>query len=249
MKLSVQLYTVRDLMDKDPAGTLASLHKIGLRYVELAGYAGKSAEEFNKMVKGAGLKVSGMHIGMDAAEKNLPQILDDAALFGCKHVIVPWAAPGKNKAEWEALGIKLHAIGEKVAKERHVFGYHNHAHEFAMADGKTGFDIMFSAACPDHLKCQIDLWWAYVGMGDPAALVKQYGSRVRCVHLKDGETRKGDAKQMIAGQGAMKWEPVIEACKNAGVEFGSIEFDTCPGPEIECVKASLDFFRSHDLTE
>lgn len=244
MKISVQLYTVRDQMAQDPAGTLMAIGKMGYHYVELAGTAGKTAKEFKGLLNDAGLKASGMHVSYEACEKGMQPILDDAAVLGCKHVIVP-GIPGSAVAKgWDWVGMKLQEFGEKAAKERHVFGYHNHAHEFeTKVNGKTAFDILFSAACPDFVKCQVDLWWAYYGNVDPAALLDQYGKRVRCVHLKDGKGR-GNAPQAEAGNGVMEWDKVLKACDRCDVEFGAVELDECPRPPLESIKISLDYFRA-----
>lgn len=248
MKLSVQLYTVRDLMDKDPAGTLRGIGKLGLKHAETAGYAGKPVKEFAAMMKDAGLKASGMHVGLDACEKELSKVVDEADALGCRYVIVPWAPESAYKDGWDKFGMRLHTIGENLSKSKKVFCYHNHAHEFQDVNGKTGFDILFSAACPDHVFCQIDLWWAHVGKQDPAKLVEKYGSRVKLVHLKDGLDDEKQT-QMPAGKGSIDWTSTCKALDKAKTEFGVIEFDTCPGPPLDSIRESLDFFRAKGYKE
>lgn len=244
MKISVQLYTVRDVLAKDPAPTLAAIGQMGFKYVETAGYAGKTPKEFKQMLNDSGLKCSGMHVSYEACEKEMARVLDEAALLGSKYVIVP-GIPGRIIEQgWDKVGMNLQAFGEQAAKERHVFAYHNHAHEFETKVGdKTAYDVLFSAACPDYVKCQVDLWWAYYGHVDPAKLLERYGKRVRLVHLKDGKGR-GNEPQAEAGNGVMDWDTVLKACDRSEVEFGSVELDECPRPPLESIKISLDFFRS-----
>ena len=69
MKLSVQLYTVRDLAAKDFAGTLKELAKIGYRACEGGGGWGnlKSAADAKKAMDDAGLVCSGMHANIGPA--------------------------------------------------------------------------------------------------------------------------------------------------------------------------------------
>src|SRR5881409_2094354 len=50
-RVGVQLYTVRDLLQRDFEGTLARLAAIGFREVEFAGYHGRSPEQ---LAEGAG---------------------------------------------------------------------------------------------------------------------------------------------------------------------------------------------------
>lgn len=243
MKLSIQLYTVRDLLDKDPAGTLKAIGKLGLKYAETAGYAGRPVKEFASMMKDAGLKASGMHVGLEPCEKELDKVIDEANTLGCKYIIVPWIPESLYKEGWDHVGLRLQAVGEKVSKAKKVFCYHNHAFEFVDVNGKTGYDILFSAACPDYVFNQIDLWWAHVGKQDTAKLVEKYGHRVKLVHLKDGLDDQ-DGKQMPAGKGSIDWTATCKALDKAKVDFGVIEFDTCPGPPYESIKESLDFFRA-----
>ena len=54
--LGIQLYSVRDAMAKDPAGTLQKLAQMGYKYVEHAGYKngkfyGFSIQDFKKNIK------------------------------------------------------------------------------------------------------------------------------------------------------------------------------------------------------
>ena len=74
--ISVQLYTVRDLIAKDFAGTVKKVAEIGYQQVEMAGYGDlKSAKEAKKALDDAGLKVSGSHAPIDELEKNLEKML------------------------------------------------------------------------------------------------------------------------------------------------------------------------------
>ena len=58
MRLSIQLYTVRDLIKDDFSGTVQQLAKIGYRAVEMGGYGNlKSAKEARKaLAKGREVK-------------------------------------------------------------------------------------------------------------------------------------------------------------------------------------------------
>ncbi len=51
------------------------------------------------------------------------------------------------------------------------------------------------------------------------------------------------------GQGDLNWDEIIAACNETGVEFGSIEQDTCERPELESVKISVDFLRRRGIFE
>src|SRR3954469_13264664 len=70
--ISIQLYTLRDQMAADAAGTLKALARIGYRSVEHAGFVGRTAAEFKLLLQRAGLRATSGHQG-------IPQPFDAAA--------------------------------------------------------------------------------------------------------------------------------------------------------------------------
>lgn len=248
MKISVQLWTVRRELERDPAGTLEAIHRMGFKYVETAGTAGLKAREFAETVKRAGLKVSGMHVGLEDCEKDLGSQLALAEMLGAPFLIVPWAPESSYKDGWDKLGMRLQAIGEKVAAAKRKFAYHNHTFEFQKVGDRTGFEILMEAACPDYVKCQIDLWWAKCGGQVVTDMLAKYKGRVDLVHLKDGADC-GDSVHREAGQGIMKWDSILKACRDAKVEWGVVELDECPNPPLESIKTSLEFFRARGFKD
>lgn len=234
-------------MSNDPAGTLMEIGKMGYKFVETAGYAGKTVEEFAELMKKAGLKTSGMHVGMAECESKLDQVLHEASVLKCPYIIVPGIGKDVYGEGWDKAGLRLQAIGEKVSKAKKSFCYHNHAFEFDVVDGKTGYEVMFDAACPDFLFNEIDLWWAHCGKQDVPKILAKYGSRVKCVHLKDG-LKCDEGTHMEAGKGVMTWDPILAACKKAKVDFGVVELDSSPRAPLESVRACLQFFRSKGFT-
>src|SRR5579862_2665353 len=79
MRLSLQLYTVRDQLSADPAATYKAVKEIGMEYVEGGGsYGADSAKEGRQMLDDHGLKASGSHIGLDRLEGGLEEALEVA---------------------------------------------------------------------------------------------------------------------------------------------------------------------------
>src|ERR1044072_9958668 len=63
--IAVQVYSVREIAQKDTAGTLAKIAKIGYQGVEFAGYYGHSAPDLRKILDDNGLKTAGTHTALD----------------------------------------------------------------------------------------------------------------------------------------------------------------------------------------
>ena len=58
----LQLFSVRDITDKDLEGALKAVAEMGYKYVEYAGFFGHSAEQVKEWQDKYGLKCSGTHI-------------------------------------------------------------------------------------------------------------------------------------------------------------------------------------------
>ena len=82
----LQMYTVRDDAQRDLAGTLATVARLGYAGVELAGYAGKTAEEVKALLDANGLRAIGAHVGVDTVTGSPVQAIADAELFGYDYV-------------------------------------------------------------------------------------------------------------------------------------------------------------------
>ncbi len=61
MKVGLQLYSIRDNMEQDVAGTLKKVKKMGYDYVEFAGYFGYPAKEIRAMLDNCGLQCISVH--------------------------------------------------------------------------------------------------------------------------------------------------------------------------------------------
>jgi sugar phosphate isomerase/epimerase len=243
MRLSVQLYTLRDPIAEDLAGTLSQVRSIGLEYVELAGLNGRSAEEWRTLLDDLGLKVSGAHIGVDALRDNFDATLEECRTLGIETVIVPWIGPEAGAQGWDEVGKSLEPIARKVKDAGLRFAYHNHAHEF---EG-DGLDKFYAATDPELVLAELDLAWVHIGGQDPAAYVRKMAGRVPVVHLKDYDPAKTPRWQP-AGQGVVDYDSVLAACAEVGVEFGAIELDESAGDPIEAVRQSYQFLHGKGLS-
>jgi sugar phosphate isomerase/epimerase len=209
--VSLQLWSVRDAIANDFAATVKKVKAMGYEGVELAGYGKLDASGAQKAVKEAGLKVSGMHVGLEALQKDLPKVIAEAKGFGAVHVTCPGWPKEKltTRAECESAGEELNRIGAKLRAEGIKFSYHNHGHEFAKVEGKFILDWMLGASEPRNLSDQLDLYWVYFAEVDPAAYIRQIGNRICLVHVKDGFGKGG--KQTELGQGKVDYKAVFQA--------------------------------------
>lgn len=236
MKLSLQLFTVREAMQHDPAGTLQEIAAMSLKYVETAGTYGLSATQFRSMLDAAGLACSGAHVSLESLEGQFESTVSDLKAIGSPWAIVPYIS--EERRDYSALAGTLNKIGRQLAIENIGFAYHNH--DFEIRSG--GLNLLLSET-NDAVFYELDLGWIQFAGGEAAEYVSRFGERAKLVHLKD-MLLGADNPHVVAGEGSVDWHAVKPACEAAGIEYGVIEMDHPPFEPIKAVRACVEYFRS-----
>ncbi len=244
LPVALQLYTVRDQLKEDFAGTIQAVGRIGYGGVELAGYGGLAAADLRHVLDDAGLRVAGDHVGLDRLEQQLDEVLAFSQAVGNHYVVCPFVPEARRKdaAGWKQLATSFNAIGQKCAERGLEFCYHNHAFEFTPVDGTNGFTLLYDNADPRYVKMELDMFWAKKGGDDPAAILNRYAGRCPIVHLKD---MTNDAEQTFAevGEGVFDFQEVFKAAATGGVAWYVVEQDRCRRPPLESAQLSLQHLR------
>ncbi len=228
--LSLQLYSVRGDTATDFAGTVAAVAKMGYPAVELAGYGNLDAKGAKAALDAAGLKVSGVHAGIDAMRNDFDRVVNEALYFGTREVICPWWHPQQylSAAACSRIGEELGSIGAALRAFGLRLSFHNHAAEFAVVEGRTVLDWILSAAAPRDLSSELDVYWAHVGGVPPEKFLRDQGARVRLLHLKD-------AKEI--GLGPVDFTQVFAAAESIGaVEWYVVEQEWYNHAPMESVR-------------
>jgi sugar phosphate isomerase/epimerase len=248
----VQLYSVRDDMKKDPAGTLQQLAKMGYKYVEHANYVdrkfyGYSATEFKKLLDGLGLLMPSGHTVMrkqhwDEAKKDFTDewkyTVEDAATVGQQYVISPWLDESLRKTydDFKAYMDVFNKSGELCKKSGMKFGYHNHDFEFStQLNGKKLFDLILQNTDPSLVAQQLDIGNMYHAGGIALDIVKQYPGRFELMHVKDEiKSAKGEMggnyESTVLGKGVIPVKEVIDlGRKSGGTRYFIIEQESYQG--------------------
>lgn len=250
LALSVQLYTLRELVSKDFAAVAAKMAEIGLNGVELAGFGNlKTASEVRKALDAVGLAVSGAHVGVDAVLAEPNKVIDEHKALGNGTIICPWAAlDGKGEAEYREFAGKLEKAGELLTAAGLTFAYHNHSFELKpLRKGLDGMDVLLGQTRPEHVKAELDLFWIRHGGHDPAAYLEKVGGRCVAVHLKDMEIGP-DRRFANVGEGILDFRSIAAAGQKAGVKWYVVEQDDCYGQDpVEAVRTGVNNLRRMGL--
>ncbi len=208
----IQLYSVRDAMEKDVASTLQKIAQMGYKYVEFAGFFGHSAEEIRQFLDNAGLACSGTHSQFDDLRptKILETIAYHKAIGNPYYII-----PGADLSTLEKIEDFCNVVNFAqpiLAAEGIKLGFHNHSHEFEIMP--WGSTIHSELERRTSIDFEIDTFWAFNAGVDPIALVDRLKERVKIIHIKDGF--KG-GKGMYLGAGEAPLERVIDYASAHGI--------------------------------
>jgi len=215
--VSLQLYSIRDLTKADFAGAVAQVAKIGYTGVELAGYGNLDAKGAKAALDAAGLRVSGMHVGIKLLRAEFDKVVDDARTVGTRDVICPFWQPEElsSRAAVEKIGEELNAIGARLRAAGLRFSFHNHGTEFKILEGRPAMDWLLGAAEPRNLLGEVDVYWVHHAGYSPGRFLRDQGARVHLVHLKD---------EKELGLGPVDFTEVFAAVESVGaVEWYIVE--------------------------
>ena len=196
-QISVQLFTLRDQLAVDFAGTIAALAAIGYRRVEHAGFVGRTVQAFKEVTDANDIWVSSGHVSIpqpfDEAAWNAS--LEDALVLGSTYIVHPFFginfATGevvRDSATWAAFAEDLNTAGRMARDAGLRLGYHNHNWEFFPLDdnpGMTAYDLLIEETDPREVHFEMDLFWVTRGARDPVDLLRRLRGRVRQYHVKD----------------------------------------------------------------
>jgi len=250
--LGVELYTVRNVIGKNPAATLEAIQKIG--YTEVEAVYG-NLHEIWPALKQTSLQPVSVHIDEAIFMKggsDLDSALADVKQRGFQYAVVPYIPVEQRGGAdmFQKLADTLNKSGEKAQSHGLKLCYHNHAFEYKPIDGKTGLEMLMSETQKDLVSLELDIFWATVAGHDPVELLKTYSGRVLLLHLKDkaksftktqyNENVPHDAFKE-AGSGSIDIPAILKAADTAGVQHYFVEQDQTPGDPIDSLRKSFDY--------
>ncbi len=242
IQIALQLYTVREQMAEDYAGTLQRVKDIGYDVVQLTGHLPGDAAETKAMLDGIGLSVAGIHIDLGELEGNLQHWIDFCKAVGTIDLVCP-AIPGNRRegeANWLALAGVLDGIGATCREQGTRLSYHNHSFEFVKFGDRYALDLLYQETSPENLLCEIDTYWIQHGGECPAAYIRTYSGRGPILHIKDMADDEARSFAEI-GRGILDWDAIHAASLEAGVECYCVEQDRCAGDPLESARISYEF--------
>ncbi|MFO7637603.1 MAG: sugar phosphate isomerase/epimerase [Clostridia bacterium] len=206
-KIGLQLYSIKELAERDFLGTIRMVSDIGYEGVEFAGFYNTPPDTLKKHMDDLGILPCGSHISMEELTSDFNRTLEYNLEIENPAIIVPYLPEEfrKDRDGWRKTAETMNVLHEKLHKSGIRLGYHNHDFEFFGSGQEYDYDFFASCLHPDIL-LEMDLFWvAYAGV-DVREYVERYAERIEPVHIKDmGHNRTST----IIGEGSIDFESLI----------------------------------------
>lgn len=204
-RLGLQVYTVRDQLNKDFEATMAAIAEAGYHEVELFGSLGdRTPRQIRAILDRNGLTAPSTHMTVSAGP-DLDKQLEAWQIIGHRFTAVrvgapraagapagaprtgaPPPAPPPTPETWRRQAAALNDVGRAGQKYGVRALVHNHTEEFApMGGAGTGYDILLSETDPALVAMELDLGWARLAGQDPIAMFRKHPGRYPLWHVKD----------------------------------------------------------------
>ena len=223
--IGIQLYTIRELMNQDPVGTLKQLAAIGYTLLESYQgdkgiYFGLKPTEFTKIAKDLGMTLFASHFNLGKmAEDSITQ----AAEVGLKYMIVPYNKLTDLESVKRAVD-EYTRLGKLCQKHGVQFGYHNHGYDFETFDGVVPYDMFLQQIDPKLMVMEMELYWFARMKIDPLTYIKKYPGRFPLWHVKDMDKQDATANTEV-GKGSIDYRRLFEHAREAGLKYAIVEQD------------------------
>lgn len=239
MEYGIQLFSLRDVADEDFEKALKTASEIGYKAVEFAGFYDCPAAQVKEWLKKYDLQMWGSHIGPEAFENDLDNIIAYHKELGCTNIGLSCMFYN-TKDQLEKSISMLNQANERLEKEGLTLYFHNHFWDHA--PNRHNQIPLRELITRTNIKLELDTYWAFIGGLDPVTMMECLKDRLVFIHLKDGAARF-DGRSL--GQGAAPIKRVHEKAKELGLKM-IVESEGCNPTGPEEVKRCYDYLMSLD---
>ncbi|MDR2629817.1 MAG: sugar phosphate isomerase/epimerase [Spirochaetaceae bacterium] len=209
MDISLQLWSIKEEVEKDFAGALEMAAKAGYQGVEFAGYHGKSPAELKELLAKYQLKAVSTHAGIERLRTVLDEEIEYAKTLGFRLIVCPWSEC-KTGEQAAADAEFLESCAGKALKEGITIAYHNHNQEFVKFGGRYAMDLMLEHM--PRVKFEPDVFWIAYGLVDPVRYLSPLAQagRIAAIHAKELAAEGPD--NVYIGQGKIDFAGIAALC-------------------------------------
>ena len=238
-KLGVQLFSIPRILEKDFAGTMKMLARIGYKEVEFygpypfsaqadkdrwstvsskigfsgSGFFNLSLQQAKKILNDNGISAPSIHVNIDTLRDAMNPLAEAANILGTEYVVLPSAATQSTVDGAKALAEEFNKIGAAAQKLGIKFAYHNHGNGLQPTDGIVPFDLILEKTDPKLVFFEMDIFWMTAAGVDTTEYLDKYPGRFRMMHVKD---MSRDARFSGDGGDSNQWLELFPFIENVG---------------------------------
>ena len=244
--VGLELYSVRNELQKDLMGTVRGVAKMGYQCVEFYAPYYDWTPEYARQVR-AELDELGIHCYSthNGLKSFTPEGIDKAIalnkILGTRYVVL--SSPGKVDGldGYQRLAETLNKANETLQGQGLHAGYHNHDAEWKPVDGQKPIEVL-RTALDKSIMLQLDVGTCLSTGNDPVAWIKRNPGRIRSMHVKDWSPQR--EYKGLTGEGIGPWKQLFAAAeKTGGIEYYLIEQEGSDYSEMETAEKCLAAFR------
>jgi sugar phosphate isomerase/epimerase len=262
--IGLQLYTIRDAMQANPAAALSKVAGIGYNSVEGATYTGTEkfygmdARSFSALLKKNGLIMPSAHYRLGQDKTNgedtkgtmlhgWEKAVQEAKTVGIQYMVCAYLSDTERSGgidQYKYVAGQLNKAGETCKKAGIQLCYHNHDFEFQEIDGKLPYDILLNETDSKLVKMELDLYWVSKAGKDAIALFKKSPGRYPLFHMKDMAKDPPHSFTEV-GSGVVNFKEILQQKKLAGMQYFFVEQDRCPGDPFDSIAKSMGYIKKN----
>ncbi len=247
--VGLELYSVRDTLQKDPEGTVRAVAQIGYQCVEFYApyfdWTELQAKQMRKLLDDLGIRCYSTHNSEEhLTPEKIHRTRDLNMILGSKYVVLAHADPKPAPAGWKGVADELNAAADQLEPSGLKVGYHNHQAEFTPADGQRPIEILAKNTKPTVM-LQLDIGTCLEAGSDPVAWIKANPGRIRSIHCKDWSPEPDKGYRVLFSEGVAPWTNIFAAAESTGgIEYYLVEQEGSRFSELETAKKCLENFRA-----
>jgi len=252
----IQLYMVKEDMERDTPGTLKKLGQMG--YTQIESYSGNkgmfwgmSNKAFKKLAGDNGLTLVSSHYNDEPG--GFERQAEKAAEIGMKYLICPWKGPQKSIDKFKHFADEFNRNGEICQKHGLRFGYHPHDYPYKKVDKKLPIDVLLTYTDQTLVDFEMDFYYTVTEGQDPESYIKRFSHRFKLCHMRDvlkNRLPKGSEEESACdlGQGIINYPHLLTTGLDNGMQYFFVEQSRfVHETPLQSAKINIDYLKKLHL--
>jgi len=251
--VGLEMYSVRDVLGKDPTGTVRAVAAMGYKglefYAPYFAWSEAQAKDMRQLLDELKIRCFSTHNDSDYfSGDKLQHARQLNLILGSKYMVMASSHDEPGLDRWREVANALNTAAEKLEPHGLKVGYHNHQLEFTPTDGVRPIEILAKNTNP-LVMLQLDVGTCIEAGADPVAWIKANPGRIRSMHCKDWSPEPAKKYSVLFGEGVADWKALFHAAENGGgIEYYLVEQEGSRYPELETAQKCLQAFRATHST-